>query len=109
MLTTAALLTCLLQAGSAIHSQTDAPAAQCLSCIEENVEAVESPPRPELLEEQEFVGRFNKLITALREFSRNYNSRGTIDVKQVRRIQKAVRDLEKSPWFRQSDDRRGAR
>jgi len=109
MLTTATLLICLLQAGSTVPPQTDAPTARCLSCIEDNVEEVVSPPRPEQIEEQEFIGRLNKLVTALREFSRTYNSRGTIDVKQVRRIQKAVRELEKSDWFRQTDNRRGAR
>src|SRR5579871_5721807 len=109
MLTTAALLVGLVQAGSAGPPHKDAPAAHCISCIEDNVETTVSQPRPEQIEEREFLSRLNKLVTALRVFSNNYNSRGTIDVKQVRDIQKAIRELQKSEWFRQTNNRRGSR
>ena len=60
-------------------------------------------------EEQELLRRFNGLATALREFSHSYNSLGVIDVKKVKAIRKAMRELEKSPWFSQKDERRESR
>jgi hypothetical protein len=109
MFTTAALITYLFQASSAVPPPPDVPPFDCLSYIEDNLAAMVSQPRPEQIEEQEFVFRFNKLVTALREFSRSYNSRGTIDVKQVRAVQKAIRQFEKSAWFRQTDNRHADR
>src|ERR1700747_3430936 len=51
-------------------------------------------------EESVFINRFNRLLDALRDFSSTYNAGHVIDVKKVRAIHKAMRQLEKSPWFR---------
>ena len=51
-------------------------------------------------EEQEFTQRFNKLVFALQSFSETYNSGHVIDVKRVKAIKKAWRELEKSDWFK---------
>jgi hypothetical protein len=55
-------------------------------------------------EEQEFVNRFNDLLSALREFSVKYKSQHVIDAKNVAAIRKAYRKLEDSdPWFKLKD------
>jgi hypothetical protein len=51
-------------------------------------------------EEHQFAERFNKLVLALHGFSETYNSGHVIDVKRVKAIKKAWRELEKSDWFK---------
>ena len=51
-------------------------------------------------EEDEFVKRLNTLLTALRDFSSNYNSAHVINVKKVKEVRKALHELEKSAWFK---------
>ena len=51
-------------------------------------------------QEQDFVRRFNGLMTTLRAFSATYNSGQVIDVKKVKAVRKAWLELEKSGWFR---------
>ena len=53
-----------------------------------------------LYEEHQFSQRFNKLVFALQSFSDTYNSGHVIDVKRVKAIKKAWRELEKSDWFK---------
>jgi len=53
-----------------------------------------------LYEEHEFAQRYNKLVLALQNFSESYNSGHVIDVKRVKAIKKAWRELEKSDWFK---------
>jgi hypothetical protein len=51
-------------------------------------------------EEDEFVKRLNNLLSALRDFSSNYNSAHVINVKKVKEVRKALHELEKSAWFK---------
>ena len=51
-------------------------------------------------EENEFVKRLNNLLSALRDFSSNYNSAHVINVKKVKEVRKALHELEKSAWFK---------
>ena len=51
-------------------------------------------------EEDEFVKRLNNLLGALSDFSSNYNGQHVINVKKVKEVRKALRELEKSAWFR---------
>jgi hypothetical protein len=53
--------------------------------------------------------RFNGLATALSDFAHTYNSRGVIDVKKVKAIRKALRELQKSDWFNQKEGHRESR
>jgi hypothetical protein len=55
-------------------------------------------------EESEFVKRVDNLLTALRDFSSNYNGGKVVDVKKVKEVRKALHDLEKSAWFRSYKD-----
>jgi len=51
-------------------------------------------------EEQQFVSKFNNLMATLSEFAVQYN-RHVIDLKKVKALKKAWRDLEKTDaWFR---------
>ena len=60
---------------------------------------VEEEDRSEaVLEEHEFVRRFNNLFSALRNFASNYNGH-VIDAKKAKAVRKALRELEKSEWF----------
>ena len=59
-----------------------------------------SPWDESCYEEQEFTQRFNELVFALQSFSETYNSGHVIDVKRVKAIKKAWRELEKSDWFK---------
>ena len=56
--------------------------------------------REAVYEEQQFVSKFNHLLNTLREFTDQYN-RHVLDVKKIKALKKAWRDLEKTDaWFR---------
>lgn len=60
----------------------------------------EATSREAKFEEQQFVSKFNHLLETLRDFADQYNHR-VIDVKKVKALKKAWRDLEKTDgWFR---------
>jgi len=50
-------------------------------------------------EEWQLARRFNGLLEALGDFASSYNT-GLIDVKKASAVRKALRELEKSPWFK---------
>jgi hypothetical protein len=57
--------------------------------------------RETALKEQQFVQSFNRLASALDEFSKTYKSTHAIDVRKVKAIKDAYRRLEQSDtWFR---------
>ena len=51
-------------------------------------------------EEHEFVQRINSLISALANFAASYHTGKVVDVKKAKAVRKALRDLEKSEWFK---------
>jgi len=56
--------------------------------------------------EQEFVEKFNKLISNLMEFADTYKSSHAMDVKKAQAIRKAWLDLEKSEAIFQDDKKK---
>lgn len=94
--TTAILFLFLLQPGAGgphpRHSKAD-----CVWCVD--LPTAEAAPREAKYEEQELSRRFNGLVTALRDFSRTYNSRRVIDAKKIKAIRKEWHEIEKSDWF----------
>jgi len=54
-------------------------------------------------EEREFLQKYNQLVKALVDFSVTYNSQHAVDVKKVKAIQKAWRQLERMDWFKTRD------
>jgi hypothetical protein len=67
----------------------------------------ESPADLAADEERDFILRLNGLSKALSAFVETYKN-GRVDVKEVKALQKAMHDLEKSEWFspppKRSDD-----
>jgi hypothetical protein len=60
----------------------------------------QSATREAQYEEQQFVNKFNNLLTTVREFVDQYNHH-VVDVKKLKAMKKAWRDLEKTDaWFR---------
>jgi hypothetical protein len=106
MLTTAALFLCLFEHGAATPSHAGPSNVNCELCVEDIVPAPEAPQRDARYEQQDFLRRFNELAAALSAFATTYNSQGVIDVKQIKAVRKALRDLEKSDWFSQKGERR---
>jgi hypothetical protein len=51
-------------------------------------------------EERQFVHRIDNLMTALASFSSSYKTGHVIDVKKVKEVRKALREIEKSEWFK---------
>jgi len=52
-------------------------------------------------EEQEFANRFNQPMKSLLEFADTYNGEHSMDVRKIKQIKKAWRDLETNePWFK---------
>ena len=51
-------------------------------------------------EERQFAQRVDSLLAALTNFSSSYKTGHVIDVKKVNAVRKALRELEKSEWFR---------
>jgi len=59
-----------------------------------------------LIDQQRFETRFNHLMEKLLDFAAKYNAGRSIDVKKVKEINKAWRDLEHSDaWFRPDKSR----
>jgi hypothetical protein len=98
MLTTA-LLSLLFQAAGGANPHGVPPPAYCPWCSQNVAPAAEARPWNPLDEQQEFLRRLNELTAALADFSQTYNSQGLIDVKKVKAVRKALRELEKSSWF----------
>jgi hypothetical protein len=97
MPTTTALLFCLFQAGGVQAPGAGPPSGACESCAEEvRLKRID-------IEQQDYSRRFNELATALSDFAHTYNSRGIVDVKKVKAIRKALRELERSDWLSQKD------
>ena len=51
-------------------------------------------------EEREFIKRFNELMNAMFDFASSYNTGHVIDARKAKSVRKALRELEKSDWFR---------
>jgi len=109
---TANIFLCLLLTVGAANPQSPKPRSyppidQSASQSEfESIEArIQLEPEDALrqqakYEEEEFVKRLNTLLSALRDFSLNYNNAHVINVKKVKEVRKALHELEKSAWFK---------
>jgi len=56
--------------------------------------------------DQEFVGKFNKLITKLIDFAESYKNKQAMDVKKAREIRKAWLELEKAEALFREDPKK---
>jgi len=99
VLTATAILLFLLQEGGAPRRQTGPFTVTCAMCFGDPVAAAEASRREAKYEEQELLRRVNGLALALRDFSNTYNSQHVIDVRQIKALRKAMRELEKSDWL----------
>jgi hypothetical protein len=53
------------------------------------------------IEQKRFVDSFNRLNEALADFANEYNQNHAVDVKKIRAMKKAWRELKKNePWFK---------
>jgi|SRR5579872_6307701 len=55
---------------------------------------------------KQFVDRFNHLIRAMKDFSAHYDNQ-TIDLKRIKALKKAMKELEKSDAFFKMDSNSG--
>src|SRR3984957_19796205 len=101
MLTVTVILIGLFQDGGAPSRPSK---TNCPLCLEGTIANGEERRREAQYEEQELLRRVNGLATALTDFSSTYSSRHVIDVKQIKAIRKALRELEKSDWLRRKDE-----
>lgn len=76
----------------------------CPPCLQDTVAAGEQRRREAQYQEQELLRRVNGLAPALTNFSSTYSSQPVIDVRQIKAIRKALRELEKSDWLRHKDE-----
>ena len=76
----------------------------CPLCVEDTAAAAEGRRREAQYDEQELLRRVNGLATALTDFSNTYNTRHVIDVKKIKALRKALRELEKSDWFSRKNE-----
>jgi hypothetical protein len=58
-----------------------------------------APRRPREYQQHELAKRFNALMNALADFASSYNA-GVVNPKKAKAVRKALRELEKSDWFR---------
>ena len=94
---TAILLLIMSPAGTTLRMQSSQMNASPPSNIPNFAE--ESPADLAASEERDFILRLNGLSKALTAFVETYKS-GRVDLKEVKALQKAMRQLEKSEWFR---------
>jgi hypothetical protein len=99
MLTTTVLFLSLLQDHGTPSHQEEPSTVNCPFCLEDTAAAAEARRREARYDEQELLRRVNGLATALTDFSNTYNSRHVIDVKKIKALRKALRELEKSDWL----------
>jgi len=104
MLTTTVLFLSLLQDHDAPSHLGGRPTVDCDLCVGDSVTAAEAHRREAQYEEQEILRRVNGLATALTDFSNTYNTRHVIDVKKIKALRKALRELEKSDWFSRKNE-----
>jgi hypothetical protein len=53
------------------------------------------------IHEREFVNRFNRFMHALSDFAKAYDQQHSVDVKRLKVVKQALRDLEDNDeWFR---------
>jgi len=65
-----------------------------------DVDGNQAATREAAYEQKQFVDKFNHLLDTLRDFADQYNH-NMLDVKKVKAVKKAWRDLEKTDaWFR---------
>ena len=93
---TAVLLLVMSPAGATPRMQSSPVNASPINILDP---ADESPADLAALEERDFVLRLNGLSRALSVFVETYKN-GRVDVKEVKALQKAMHELEKSEWFR---------
>src|SRR5580698_8048556 len=98
MLTTTILFLSLLQGRQSPSHQGGPSSVNCPLCFEDTSAEAEAR-REAQYDEQELLRRVNVLAMALTDFSSTYSSRHVIDVKQIKAIRKALRELEKSDWL----------
>ena len=101
-MSTAILLCIMFQAGAMPRVETSQRSASAI--VDFPVFAEDSPADSSAYaayKEREFIHRLDGLSRALSAFSETYRG-GQIDLKKVKALQKAMRDLEKSEWFRPS-------
>ena len=96
MLTATAILLWLFQDGGAPSRPFK---MNCPPCVQDPVVAGEERRREAQYDEQELLRRVNGLAIALTDFSNTYNARHVIDVKKIKALRKALRELEKSDWL----------
>jgi hypothetical protein len=99
MLTTASLFLFLFQSGGTAALPGGHSNAICVGCVD--VPVADANQHEAQCEERDFSRRFNRLATALEDFSKTYNSQGVVDVKKIKAIRKALREFETLDWFRQ--------
>ena len=72
--------------------------------------------REAAIDERQFIDRFNRFVRTIADFSTHYNTNHTVDLKGIKELKKAWRNLEKSnAWFKidenggvDSDERKNA-
>jgi hypothetical protein len=101
-----ALLSLLFQTASGAPPHGGLPPVNCPWCRQNIAPVAEPRPWTPADEEEQFVRRLNGLAVALADFAHSYNSQGLIDVKKVKAIRKALRELEKSGWFNPKNESR---
>jgi hypothetical protein len=104
MLTTTVFVLSLVQDHEGPTHQRGPSTVNCSLCVEDTAAAAEAR-RPEAqYDEQELLRRVDGLAKALTDFSNTYNTRHVIDVKKIKALRKALRELEKSDWFSRKNE-----
>ena len=96
-MTTAILLWVVYQVGSTPQAHSSHLNASATVNIPSFAE--ESPADLAADEERDFILRLNGLSRALNAFVDDYKG-GQVDLKKVKALRKAMRDLEKTEWFK---------
>jgi hypothetical protein len=61
----------------------------------------EKKRREAAMDEEQFVDRFNRFVRTIADFSIHYNTNHTVDLKRIKALKKAWRNLEKTnAWFK---------
>jgi len=103
----------LLFSGATPYSQADSRSRQNLndthwdpvfndpfSLLPDVGAMAEAQRKDAAFQERDFEQKFNRLIHSLVDFGTNYNNGHIVDVKKIKAVREAWKELEKTDWFK---------
>jgi len=85
----------------AVRQDTMARESMRRSLLDDKAGAASARRAAQAINEREFVNRFNRFMHAMADFARAYDEQHSVDLKRLKVVKQALRDLENNDeWFK---------